>query len=64
MTLAEALALAKQGVKVTHTYFTPEEYLTMQGNLIIFEDGAKIFANEWLAGKDYLLEGWSEYQPK
>jgi len=46
---------------MTHEYFTPNEYMTMQGNMIIFEDGVKIFADEWSSGKDYLLNGWSVY---
>lgn len=62
MTFEEAKALARNGVKVTHEYFTKDEYMTMQGNLIVFEDGAKIFADEWSKGKDYLLVGWSVYK--
>ena len=44
-----------------YKYFTPEEYMTMQGNLIIFEDGAEIFFDEWTKDKDYLLDGWSKF---
>jgi len=44
-----------------HIYFTNDEYMTMKGNMIIFEDGVKIFADEWLRNKDYLLDGWSFY---
>jgi hypothetical protein len=62
MTLEEAKALARQGVKMTHTYFTENEYMTMEGNMVIFEDGVKIFASEWTQGKDYLLTGWSKYE--
>lgn len=62
MTLQEAKVLAQQGTKVTHKYFTREEYMTMKGNLITFEDGAKILFNEWTEGKDYLLDGWSIFQ--
>jgi len=61
LTFEEAKALARQGVKVTHIYFTPEEYMTMTGNQIVFEDGAKIFVDEWAEGKDYLETGWSKY---
>lgn len=62
MTFEKAKELARQGIKMTHTYFTSKEYMTMQGNIIIFEDGCKIFADEWLKGKDYLLTGWSKYK--
>jgi hypothetical protein len=62
MSLEEAKKLAQEGVKMTHTYFTDEEYLTMRGIMIIFEDGARIFFNEWTEGKDYLKEGWREFK--
>jgi len=61
MTLQEAKEQAQKGIKVTHTYFTDDEYMTMRGNMILFEDGAKIFFNEWTEGKDYLNDGWSLY---
>ncbi len=63
MTFEEAKVMARQGIKMTHTYFTQREYMTMQGNQLIFEDGVKIFADEWVKGKDYLLQGWTVYQP-
>jgi len=62
MNLQQAKEKAQQGIKVTHEYFTDEEYMTMRGNQIIFEDGVKIFFDEWTKGKDYLLEGWSEFK--
>jgi hypothetical protein len=62
MTFEEAKILAKQGIKMTHVYFTPNEYMTMKGNIIVFEDGAEIFADEWSKGKDYLKEGWSRFE--
>lgn len=61
MTFEEAKEQARKGIKVTHKYFTPNEYLTMEGNLIIFEDGTKIFADEWAEGKNYLLNDWAIY---
>ena len=61
MTLEEAKKLAQQGIRVTHEYFTDDEYLTIQGNVIVFEDGARIFFDEWTKDKDYLLDGWSEW---
>lgn len=62
MTLEEAKIKAQSGIKITHTYFTSNEYMTMRGNQIIFEDGAKIFFDEWVKGKDYFNEGWSEFK--
>jgi len=62
MTFEEAKVLARQGIKMTHVYFTPEEYITMRGNIFIFEDGCEIFAHEWAQGKNYLLEGWFKFE--
>jgi hypothetical protein len=62
MTFEEAKVLARQGIKMTHEYFSKDEYMTMKGNIVIFEDGVKIFADEWSKGKDYLLEGWSKFK--
>lgn len=61
MTFEKAKEKARKGIKVTHRYFTEDEYMTMRGNMIIFEDGVEIFADEWLHGKDYLLKDWSIY---
>lgn len=62
MTFEEAREHARKGVKITHEYFTDNEYLTMKGNLMIFEDGVEIFAADFLKGKDYMINGWSLYQ--
>jgi len=61
MTFEEAKEQARKGVKVTHQYFADNEYLTMKGNMIVFEDGVKIFADDWSKDKNYLLDGWSLY---
>jgi len=62
MTLEEAKELARKGIKVTHEYFADDEYMTMEDNMVIFEDGVKIFFDEWTQGKDYLLNGWSIFE--
>ena len=63
MTWEEIKIYAKNGVKVTHIYFSPSEYLTMQGNIIVFEDGVQIFEQEWMGKeKNYLLNNWSLYE--
>lgn len=61
LTLQQAKELARSGTKLTHSTFTDKEYLTMQGNLITFEDGVKIMWHDWVEGKDYLKTGWSIY---
>ena len=62
MNFEEAKVKARQGIKMTHRYFTDDEYMTMRGNIIIFEDGAKTYADQWSKGKDYLTDGWSEWK--
>ena len=42
MILEEAKEIAQQGVKMTHNYFTDEEYISMRANIIVFEEGCKI----------------------
>lgn len=62
MTIEEAKELARQGIKMTHEYFTDEEYMIMRGNMTIFEDGCQLFFDEWAQGKDYLKTGWSRFE--
>lgn len=47
---------------MTHQDFTSDEWMIMKGNMIHFEDGMKIFFEEWVCGKPYLLNGWSRYE--
>lgn len=61
MNLQEAKELAQQGIKITHSSFTDTEYMTMKGNIIVFEDGCQIFFDEWSKGKEYLKESWSKF---
>lgn len=62
MTLEEMIPLAQQGVKMTHRYFTNEEWLILRGNVILFEDGVEIFLKEWVGDKDYLKTGWEVWE--
>lgn len=41
MTKKEAIQQMKLGKKITHRHFTPDEWMTMQGTVIILEDGVK-----------------------
>ena len=45
MTKEEALVAIKKGHKVTREYFSPEEYIYMDGNTLRFEDG--VYVQEW-----------------
>lgn len=62
MSFEFAAKFARNNIKIKHTYFTDKEYMTMQGNNIIFEDGTSIMSGDWMEGKDYLLTGWSLYE--
>lgn len=62
MTLEEAIELAKKGVKMTHEYFTSEEWMIMQGGQVVFEDGVKASLRDWTEDKDYLLTGWEKFK--
>ena len=44
MNIHEAQAALKQGKKLTHRYFTDDEWILQQGIYIICEDGAQIEA--------------------
>ena len=57
----EMKVLARQGIKMTHIYFTDKEYLTMQGNKVLFEDGVKILWDDWFEDKEWLEYGWSRF---
>jgi len=61
MTFIQARDYARQGVKVTHKYFTSEEYITMKGNMIIFNDGVRLNDRQWLKNRLDLLQDWSFY---
>lgn len=50
------------GTKITHTYFTEEEFIEYRDGSYYFEDGVKVPHDWW--DKEYLLSGWSEFKPK
>lgn len=65
MTKYQAIELMKQGKKVTHRYISDKEYITMEGYLIITEEGyacpVDVF---WLDRRDESWnDGWEEYDP-
>jgi hypothetical protein len=51
MTRDEAIEAMKKGWKVTHEYFTPEEWITMRGEKILLEDGVECTQEEFWAGR-------------
>lgn len=61
MTKQEAIDAMKQGKKVTHKNFTKNEWMTMEGWKMIFEDGNVCHSEEfwrWRTGVVW-LDGYS-----
>jgi len=58
MTKEEAIEAMKSGKNITHIYFTDNEYMTMTGNKIIFEDDASCWAHEFWATRNGI--GWND----
>lgn len=53
MTKSEAITAMKNGLKVTHRYFSSDEWMTMQDGRILLEDGCKCSPEEfWRWRKD------------
>lgn len=62
MTLVQAKDLARKGIKVRHKYFNDGEYMTMKGDMVIFDDGFRINIGEWVKKNKPLLDGWDYYK--
>ena len=43
----EAKELMKQGKKITHTWFTPDEWMTIEDSELLFEDGIRCSQTEF-----------------
>lgn len=56
MTKSEAIELIKRGSKLTHTYFTDDEYIHLVKGVMTFEDDVRVPDDWW--EKDYLKDGW------
>lgn len=59
MTREEAIAAMYDGHKVTHKYFTSEEYLHVQGSRIYAEDG--VYFGDVIYQNDFMIDGWRIY---
>jgi len=62
VSIEEMKVLARQGIKMTHRYFSDNEWLIMRGNIIVFEDNVTIFLNDWISDKDWVNDGWSKFE--
>jgi hypothetical protein len=56
LTKEQAIALMKQGKKLTHRYFSDDEWITMRGNMIVMENGCSCWNN--LFWQDRQGEKW------
>lgn len=63
MTKSEAIDAMKRGEKVTHRFFTPDEWMTIDNNEILLEDGVKCSIEEFFHFRkdQYWDDGWSLY---
>lgn len=64
MNKTEALEAMRNGGRITHHYFGPEEWMTLDGNQIVLEDGVRCTqamfwqdrsGKEWEDGYDYFV---------
>jgi hypothetical protein len=67
MTRDEALVAMRNGEKITHTYFTDDEFIYMKGHDIWSEDGynfGSIFGEFWQTKVNNLCfdDDWSIYK--
>jgi len=51
MTKQEAIQMMIKGKKVTHRYFSPNEWITVDKGKFLFEDGVKCSFNEFWADR-------------
>jgi len=63
MTKQEAILAMREGKKVTHVSFTPDEWVSSSGTVYKFEDGNECSDKEFWAYRkdDSFYYGWSEW---
>ncbi|AEJ81391.1 gp15 [Erwinia phage vB_EamM-Y2] len=57
MSWEEALKALREGKRVSHEYFTPDEWFEMKDGRIYCEGGYPM--DRWFTGDDWQLTGWS-----
>lgn len=59
----EAKQLMERGVKMTHHYFSPNEWITIDGDQLLFEDGVRCSFYDFIRWRrDWYNDGWSVYE--
>lgn len=64
MTKVEAIALMKKGVKITHRYFCPKEWMIIRGTYFEFEDGVQVEQSAFWADRkgEQWYDGYSVFK--
>lgn len=64
MTRGEAIKAMREGKKVTHKYFSPDEWATQVNGLIHLEDGVRCEPNEFwkYRQQEFFNEGWEIFK--
>ena len=65
MTRTEAIKAMREGKKVTHKYFSREEWATQSHGLILLEDGVKCSPSEFWTDRqsELFANDWSIWEP-
>lgn len=63
LTKEEAIQAMQKGKKVTHKYFNEDEYIFIEGEFFVGDDGIKLNEKEfWLSHRGYeWLTDWELY---
>lgn len=66
MTKQEAIDQMHNGVKITHIYFDKNEWMAIENDEIVLEDGVKCsFEEYWkYRTQDFWDDGYSVFEPK
>jgi hypothetical protein len=65
MTRTEAIKAMREGKKVTHKYFSPEEWATQENGKILLEDGVRCSPYEfwkWRQDAEFDVD-WEIFNP-
>ena len=65
MTREEAIKEMQKGEKITHHYFSKDEWMTMKRNSIILEDGCSCWSHDFWADRkgSSWEDGYSIFKP-
>jgi hypothetical protein len=66
MTRAEAIKAMREGKKVTHKYFSPDEWATLDNGKILLEDGVRCSPQEFWSYRmtELFNDSWEIFKPQ